>query len=73
MPNVGIARPPIPLLLWGPGDDFRINSQHPAAWPARFVYVLAIPVFITRYAAEIAYSWWISREERAVLRRRGLL
>jgi hypothetical protein len=30
-------------------------------------------VFIARNAAEIAYSWWISRKERAVLRRCGLL
>jgi hypothetical protein len=73
MPNVVPAQPPVPLLLWGPGDEVGINPQHPGAWPARFAYVLAIPVFIARNAAEIAYSWWISRKERAVLRRRGLL
>jgi hypothetical protein len=73
MPNVETAQPPVPLLLWGPGDDFRINPQHPAAWPVRLIYVLAFPVFIARNTAEIAYSWWISRKERAVLRRRGLM
>jgi hypothetical protein len=73
MPNVVPAQPPVPLLLWGPGDEVGINPQHPGAWPARFAYVLAIPVFIARNAAEIAYSWWISRKERAVLRRCGLL
>ncbi|MBY0227034.1 MAG: hypothetical protein K2Q28_14615 [Hyphomicrobium sp.] len=72
MPNVETAQPPVPLLLWGPGDEVHINPQHPAAWPARFAYLLAIPVFFARNAAEFAYSWWISRKERAVLRRRGL-
>lgn len=71
--NVEQAKPEVSLLLWGPGDELRINPQHPAAWPARVLYALAIPFFIARNAAEIAYSWWISRKERAVLRRRGLL
>ncbi len=71
-PNDESAEPPVALLLWGPADELRINPQHPAAWPARFVYALAIPLFIARNAAEIAYAWWISRKERAVLRRRGL-
>jgi hypothetical protein len=73
MPNVVTAPQPVPLLLWGPRDEVHINPQHPAAWPARLIYVLAVPAFIVRNAAEIAYSWWISRQERAVLRRRGLL
>jgi hypothetical protein len=73
MPTVETALPPVPLLLWGPGDEVHINPRHPAAWPARFVFVLAVPVFFARNAAELAYSWWISRKERAVLRRRGLL
>ena len=73
MPNRETAKRRVPLLLWGAGDEVHINPQHAAAWPARFVYALAIPVFFARNAAEFAYSWWISRKERAVLRRRGLL
>jgi hypothetical protein len=71
--NVESPKPPVSLLIWGPDDELRINPEHPAAWSARLLYALAIPFFIARNAAEIAYSWWISRKERAVLRRRGLL
>ncbi len=49
-------RLPEPLMLLRE-DELRINPKHWAAWPARLLYALLVPLLILMNVASIAHSW----------------
>ena len=62
-----------PLIVIGHRGQIGVNWRHPAAPAAFALYVLVLPLVVLANLGERAHRNWISRHERAALKRRGLL
>ena len=62
-----------PLIVVGNRGQCSLNWRHPGASAAFALYVGALPLIVLANLGDRVHRNWISRHERAALRRRGLL
>ncbi len=62
-----------PLIVIGQRGQVGLNWRHPGAPGAFALYILALPLIVLANLGDRAHRNWISRQERAALKRRGLL
>ena len=62
-----------PLIVIGHRGQVGLNWRHPGAPVAFALYVLALPLIVLANLGDRAHRTWISRNERAAFKRRGLL